>query len=140
MAATIKEKSCGTVVYHKKDDGYEFLLLHYPEGHWDFPKGHVEKDETEIETALRELEEETDIKDGKVHEGFREKMHYFFQHKEKLISKDVIYFLVEASDQDVALSHEHKNFLWLSYEEAHEKMTFENGKEILKKGFEFLAR
>ncbi len=52
---TTKEKSCGTIVYHKKNDKYEFLLLHYPEGHWDFPKGHIETGETEIETALREL-------------------------------------------------------------------------------------
>lgn len=136
----IKEKSCGTVVYHKKNKGYEFLLLHYPEGHWDFPKGHVEEGESETETAIRELAEETGIKDGKIQHGFREPMHYFFRNNDNLISKNVIFFLVEASDQDVEISHEHQNFLWLSYKEAYKKITFDNAKEILKKAFEFLTR
>ena len=43
----IKEKSCGIVVFHRKDEECEFLLLHYPEGHWDLPKGHVEEGESE---------------------------------------------------------------------------------------------
>lgn len=137
---TINEKSCGTVVYHKKNDEYEFLLLHYPEGHWDFPKGHVEEGESEKETALRELEEETGIKNGTIREGFRDQMHYFFTQENELVSKTVIFFLVEASDKDVELSFEHKNFVWLPYEEAFKKMTFKNAKEILKKAFEFLAR
>ena len=137
---SIKEKSCGTVVYHKKNKGYEFLLLHYPEGHWDFPKGHVEEGESETETAIRELAEETGIKDGKIQKDFRESMHYFFRNNGNLISKDVIFFLVEASDQDVEISHEHQNFMWLSYKEAYQKITFDNAKEILKKAFEFLTR
>jgi 8-oxo-dGTP pyrophosphatase MutT (NUDIX family) len=116
------------------------LLLHYPEGHWDLPKGHVEPNETEIETALRELEEETGIKDAKVHDGFREKIHYFFRKEEGLISKIVIFFLVRASDKDIALSFEHQNFEWLPYKDAYEKMTFKNTKKILEKALKFLKK
>ncbi|MFZ5500518.1 MAG: NUDIX domain-containing protein, partial [Candidatus Micrarchaeota archaeon] len=52
------EKSCGIVLF-SEDGGRLYLLLHYTAGHWDFPKGHVEADESEAETALRELLEET---------------------------------------------------------------------------------
>ena len=57
------EKSCGIVLFYSED----FLLIQYSvklgeKGHWDFPKGHIEGNETELETATRELEEETSIK------------------------------------------------------------------------------
>lgn len=140
ISDVIKEKSCGVVAYHKKGDSYEFLLLHYPEGHWDLPKGHIEIGETESETALRELEEETGINDVKLHDGFREKMHYFFKREGELVSKVVIFFLAGASDKDIKLSFEHQNFEWLPYKKAYSTMTFKNAKEILKKAFEFLTR
>ena len=59
------EKSCGIVLFHSD----EFLIIQHSvkpnvtEGHWDFPKGHVEENETEFETAVRELKEETGITD-----------------------------------------------------------------------------
>ncbi|MDZ4384915.1 MAG: NUDIX domain-containing protein, partial [Candidatus Moranbacteria bacterium] len=61
------EKSVGAVVFRKKETGgKEFLLLHYPSGHWDFPKGHIESGETEEGTLRREVEEETGLKDLKL--------------------------------------------------------------------------
>lgn len=59
-----KEKSAGAVIINDK----KVLLLHYSSGHWDFPKGHIEKGETELETAKREVKEETglDIKDFEI--------------------------------------------------------------------------
>ncbi|MFH1332713.1 MAG: NUDIX domain-containing protein, partial [archaeon] len=62
----IKEKSAGVIVYNNG----EFLILQYTAGHWDFPKGHIEKGETERETALRELKEETGITDAFFVKGF----------------------------------------------------------------------
>ena len=54
------EKSCGVILFN----GQEVLLLQHPDsknkGHWDFPKGHIENGETEPQTALRELAEETE--------------------------------------------------------------------------------
>lgn len=136
----IHEKSCGVVLYHTADSkSVEILLLHYPEGHWDFPKGHVEEGEKEVETALRELEEETGIKDVELVENFREKMHYFFTHKEETISKDVYYFLAKTSQKEVTMSFEHQNYEWLPFKEAMERLTFDNAKVILKKAEQFLA-
>ena len=55
-----KEKSCGAVVYRETGEQIEILLIrHKNGGHWAFPKGHVEKKETEEDTALREIREET---------------------------------------------------------------------------------
>ena len=88
----IKEKSCGVVLYRFADSGsVEILLLHYPGGHWDFPKGHMEEGEKEIQTALRELEEETGIKNVKIIDDFRGKIHYFFVRNGETISKIVVY-------------------------------------------------
>ena len=70
-----KEKSCGAIVYREKD-GVEILLIkHKNGGHWAFPKGHVENKETEEETALREIWEETGLK-VKLDKGFRRSVAY----------------------------------------------------------------
>ena len=129
------EKSCGTVVFRDK----LFLLLHYSAGHWDFPKGHVEKGETEEQTALRELQEETGITDGKILSGFREPIHYFFTHHNERISKDVIFFVAETKTEAITISNEHQGFAWLPYPEALAKLSFKNSKDILKKAHDFLA-
>lgn len=136
----VHEKSCGILVFHQLNGGEEFLLLHYPSGHWDLPKGHVEEGENEIETALRELEEETGMSSVDIKEGFREKIHYDFRRHAELVSKDVIFFLGEVSDKEVQISHEHKGFKWLSYEKALNKMTFENARGILKKGKKYIEK
>ena len=51
-----------------------------PKGHWDFPKGHIEKGEKIKDTIRREVEEETGLKDIKFIEGFKEWIKYFFKH------------------------------------------------------------
>ena len=71
------EKSCGIVLFHSED----FLLIQHSvklgeKGHWDFPKGHMERGETEIQTALREVEEETGLKDLKLFPKFSHKISY----------------------------------------------------------------
>jgi len=136
----IHEKSCGVVVYHTTKSGtVEILLLHYPEGHWDFPKGHVEEGEEDLDTALRELEEETGISDVDIIDGFKEKMHYFFTKKEGTVSKIVWFFLAESKHKNVNISHEHVDFEWLPYKEALQRLTFENARAILKKAKPHLA-
>ncbi|MBN1494829.1 NUDIX domain-containing protein [Candidatus Peregrinibacteria bacterium] len=132
---TIHEKSCGTVVCYQP--GAEILLLHYPEGHWDLPKGHIEEGEDEIKTALRELEEETGLKNIKILKGFKESIHYFFTrkkaHEKELVSKTVVFFLVKSHDRKIKISDEHQDFIWLPFDEAVKKITFKNVKEIVMK-------
>ena len=56
-----EQKSAGIVLFRNDSDKNEFLLLNYPQGHWDFVKGKIEQNETSHETALRETKEETGI-------------------------------------------------------------------------------
>jgi len=141
---TIHEKSCGTIVFYcpEKDINLkecEFLLLHYPEGHWDLPKGHTEKGEEEVATALRELEEETGIKKGEILDGFKEKTHYFFKKKDDLISKTVMFFLVRTDSKNIKISFEHQNYIWLKCDDAIKKITFKNVKEIVEKAMKYIS-
>ena len=91
------EKSCGAIVYRKFHGNTEILLIkHVNSGHWSFPKGHVEEGETEEETALREVKEETGI-DILVDTSFRETVQYY---PRKDTQKIVVYFLGKARNYD----------------------------------------
>ena len=117
----------------EKPDGNRFLLLNYPTGHWDFVKGKIEKGETLHQTAVRETKEETGISDLEFVEGFEEKINYNFQFEGELIQKEVIFFLAKTKTDTVNVSHEHLDYTWLDYENALEKVTYQNAKNILSK-------
>jgi 8-oxo-dGTP pyrophosphatase MutT (NUDIX family) len=136
----IREKSCGIVLFRREKSNRFFLLLHYPGGHWDFGKGHVELNEDEKTTALREMREETGIKNIAFLEGFRHKVDYFYRRDRKLYHKDVIFFIGETGETGVKLSHEHQGYAWLPYEEALHQLTFDNAKLLLKKSENVLRK
>jgi 8-oxo-dGTP pyrophosphatase MutT (NUDIX family) len=128
-----KERSAGVVVCMEKPDGNRFLLLNYPTGHWDFVKGKIERGETLHQTAVRETKEETGISDLEFVEGFEEKINYNFQFEGELIQKEVVFFLAKTKTHAVNVSHEHLDYTWLDYENALEKVTYQNAKNILSK-------
>ena len=135
MARAIRyEKSCGIILMN----GSDVLLLHYPSGHWDFPKGHVDGDEQEKETAKRELLEETGIQTLSFIDGFRYATSYHYRRGRHIYHKKVVYFLGQTNTTSVTLSHEHQNFCWCSWPEALEKLTFTNSKLILQEAQQFL--
>ena len=93
----LHEKSCGAIVYRKYHGNTEILLIkHINSGHWSFPKGHVEGDETEEETAKREIMEETGI-DVNLDTTFREIVSYS---PRKDTQKIVVYFIGKAKNTD----------------------------------------
>jgi len=132
------EKSAGIVLFRNDSNKNEFLLLNYPQGHWDFIKGKVEKNETTHETALRETKEETGISNIEFIDGFEEWVEYDFRFKKEDIHKKVIFFLAKTNEKNVKLSHEHNDYLWLTYNDAMKKTTFENAKNVLTKANKFL--
>lgn len=134
-------KSAGIIVYRKNKDGKrEYLLLEYGEGgHWDYAKGGIEAREDERRAAIRELKEETGLADARFVDGFKESLHYFFRDKSKLVSKTVVFFLAEVpANACVRLSFEHSKCVWLPFEQAVQKATYANAKEMLRKAEEFL--
>jgi bis(5'-nucleosidyl)-tetraphosphatase len=135
----LNEKSCGAVVYVKNSE-VKYLLLQYEAGHWDFVKGNVEEGESEQETTLRELREETGIADAQFISGFKEKISYFYKRQGATVYKEVVFFLMEAKNADVKLSFEHIAFDWLTYDEAMKKLTFKNAKDVLQRARDFLKK
>ena len=133
-----QEKSCGAVIFKRSKEGIKYLLLHYGAGHWDFPKGHQEKNEKEEQTAAREIKEETGIEDIEFVDNFRETIKYFFKKGEETVYKEVIFFLAQSATDEVTLSNEHIGYAWLNYEHAYKKLTFNNSKELLEKADKFL--
>ncbi len=133
----LNEKSCGAVIY-KINDEVKYLLLQYEAGHWDFVKGNVEEGESEQETAVRELREETGIVDAKFFEGFREKISYFYKRQGSTVYKEVVFFLMETKTANIKLSFEHISFNWLTFDQAMRKLTFKNARDVLQKSRDFL--
>jgi bis(5'-nucleosidyl)-tetraphosphatase len=136
----IREKSCGAVVYLKKEEQTKYLLLNYAAGHWDFVKGNVESNESEKETVLRELKEETAIRDATFIKDFRENITYFYRRQGLTVHKEVVFFIIETQTEKVELSFEHVGYIWLDYKHAMEKLTFKNAKDVLQKVHEFLKK
>jgi len=132
------EKSCGVVVFYKNENKPLFLLVQSQlYQHWGFAKGHVEENESEIETALREVYEETGLKPTII-EGFKKTINY-----QTLANtyKEVVYFLGEVSDLKVSVQKEEINgYKWLSYDEAINLLTYENDKNVLNSANDFIIK
>ena len=125
------EKSCGAVIVRQTDTGREILLIrHRNGGHWAFPKGHVEKDETEEQTALREIREETGLA-VKLDTGFRMVVTYS---PKPGVMKDVVYFAAELTGGTAQMQAEEvTDMRWVTPTKADALITYENDKDILRK-------
>ena len=134
-----EEVSAGIILFNDVDKR-KFLLLNYPSKHWDFVKGKMEKDETPHETAIRETKEETGISDVEFIDGFEEEIEYYFYAENQEIHKKVIFFLGKTETREITLSHEHLDFIWLEFDNALNKTTYENAKKLLKKSKAFLDK
>ena len=134
-----REFSAGFILFRETPAGPRYLLLDYGR-HWDYPKGHLEESETAWQAAVRELKEETGIRQVDRVGKFQREMHYFFfSPKKGRISKTVTYFLGRTRGEDITISDEHMGHAWLPYEEALERLTYENAKDMLQAAQESLV-
>jgi 8-oxo-dGTP pyrophosphatase MutT (NUDIX family) len=136
----LREKSCGAVIFTKKDSSTKYLLLNYAAGHWDFVKGNVEANETEKQTVVRELQEETSITDATFVDAFREAIAYFYRRQGLTVHKEVVFFIMESFTDKVELSFEHVGYTWLNYPHALDKLSFKNSKDVLEKAHAYLKK
>lgn len=124
-----KEKSCGVIVFQNLGI-LSVLLVHHNLGHWGIPKGHVEYGETETETALREVFEETGVKVSLL-DSFREVITYS---PAKNIIKDVVFFLGEPINNNIVFQRsEVCEVVFLPIQDALLKVTHEDEKAVLEK-------
>lgn len=127
---SLYEKSCGTVPFTKVNGVTHYLLIAAPDdGYCGFPKGHMERGESEEQTALRETYEETSVNVTLV-PGFRQEIAYQMEGKK---TKSVVYFPAEYSDQtpEHHPGFEHLRYMSLPYEQAMRALTYDNTRQLL---------
>lgn len=125
-----KERSCGAVVYRQRDGWVEVLLIrHKNGGHWSFPKGHVEKGETDEDTALREIREETGL-EVELHNSFQSVVTFS---PKPGVMKDVVYFAAsQKGGKAKAQEAEVTGMVWEKPQQALGRITYENDQEVLR--------
>ena len=130
------EKSCGAVVYTETEDGVRYLIVQGTSGNYSFPKGHIEADETEHETAAREIFEETGLRPVFV-DGFRETEEYPVRKKGR--TKVVVYFLARFEGETVVPRDEEIRDFWvMPFDEAYRTLKRESARKILAAADAFL--
>ncbi|MBU3190466.1 NUDIX domain-containing protein [Clostridium bowmanii] len=132
------EKSCGAVIYRSIDENIEFLIVsHRNDGHWGFPKGHVEKNESEEQTARREVFEETGLRVNLIH-GFRVPVEYLIKQE---TMKEVVYFLAQVQDETVNIEvDEIVDYKWSSFQNTKQIISYESSKVVLESALQIITK
>lgn len=155
-----KEFSAGLIVYRNTPQGPRFLLLYHGGRYWNFPKGHIEFNqrnvqtsfgndtevinnvrETSKEAAVRETQEETGIDPLKlsIKRGFRAVEKFRFRRGGDQISKVVIFYLAETGQGEVKISSEHDGFGWFLYKDArHILAPYKDSQRLLRNAYEHI--
>lgn len=125
------EKSCGGIVFYENKHNIKILLVKNTNSrYWSFPKGHIEKGETEKQTAIREIKEETGL-DVDIKNDFREISDYCPFGK---IRKHVVFFLAQAFTDDVKIQKEEiSDYAWVDLQQARKICFYDNDLRILEK-------
>ena len=132
------ERSCGAVVYTLRSGLPRYVIVQERPGGYSFPKGHMEGDETELETARREILEETGLQPRFI-SGFCRKDEYHLSEKPGTC-KQVTYFLAEFGDETpIPQPGEIRQLLLLPYEEAVRLFPHENDRRILTAAHAFIT-
>ena len=122
----VKEKACGTIII----DDDKVLIIIQKQGFYGFPKGHMEENETEIETAIRETKEETNL-DVLIYETKRYSVNYKVNNK---INKEVIYYLAKPITKNIKKQESEINeILWVDIDKVIDILTYNNIKKMWKK-------
>lgn len=121
-----KEKSCGCIIIK---NGKVLLVYEKNRNFWGFPKGHVEKGKTEIETALREVKEEVGL-DVDIDVAKRYTLNYIIRNE--IDKTTVLYIAKPKNEKLVVQENEIENVKWCDFKEALNTLTFDNWKELFR--------
>ena len=128
-----QEKSCGAVVYNPKR--HSFLIIKMLNGNWGFPKGHTEDQETDIQTAIREVTEETGI-NIEILDGFKKSIKYIPFPE---VLKKVIFFIGITEEEKVTIDKDEiEDYMWCSYEEALKMITYKPQRDVMESSLKYI--
>ena len=135
--------SCGVIPFRRVGGRVEFLLVQHKAGHWSFPKGHPEQDESALDTARRELAEETGLRPIRLlpSPSFNES-YTFTKRSGKQVLKRVTYFLGEVAP-DAAVRVQPKeigDYQWASAAATRARITFVQGKQLFDQVFAYFDK
>ena len=132
----MRNYSIGVVVFYQFPRSIKYLIIKHRKGHWSFPKGHQDNGETKLETAIRELKEETGISKIdllKKQVMLKEKYKYAGKNNIKTLKK-VDYFIAEARKQKVKIDDDEiVNYKWCTLNSALDTITFKESRAMIKK-------
>ena len=130
------ETSCGLILRN----GDLILLLRYPQGHWGFPKGHVEESDLSHQaTAIRELREETGISNARIIGNWSTSTKYTYLKKNVQTEKQVHWFPAETNSMNISLSEEHTDYIWIDVDSAEDMITFDEEVRVLQEARKVLG-
>jgi 8-oxo-dGTP pyrophosphatase MutT (NUDIX family) len=134
--ACLYEKSCGAVVFMGSGLARNYLLIENRRHNWGFPKGHMECGEEEMDTAAREIYEETGLT-PKFIEGFRESVSYYVR---ETVRKTSVYYIAESKTDKVSIpAFEISSYKMLPLKDALEQLTYRSERALLMRADEFLT-
>ncbi len=138
----LTDEAFGVIPVFKEPGQTLFLLIQHNAGHWAFPKGHAEKGETEVETALRELAEEAGITDVELDTSrvFQERYTKTWRgNARRLVVKTVRYYIGTVANQRVNIqAAEIQSHRWATADEARKMITYSESRKLLEEAARYL--
>ena len=139
-ARASRETSAGGIVFRLEEGTPLFLLIRDSYGNWGFPKGHVERGEGAEDAALREVREETGLREL-ASCGLIDTIDWYFRFRGRLIHKSCHFYLMETSETETAPQSAEgiTACQWVTYGEAHEAVSYANAREVLRRAREMIG-
>lgn len=138
-----KDKSIGVILFCKFPRSLKFLILKHKKGHWSFAKGHKDKGEKAVETALRELHEEAGIYnvDFLSKKILLKETYVFFNKNNEKVLKSVDYFIAKSKSKKVKIDKkEITNYKWCTLKGSEKVITYKESRKTLRKAHRIILK